>query len=337
MASSKDQTNDLKNHQYKAVKIIDIQPNTPLEFDTYVFLPANNKHIIFSRAGEDMTSDQVQKLQKNRVFSLSVKSDELPKFYEYTARVLRDYHQSSSLSETEKRERLRQLVQDLFLGAPKNGQDGEQSHFEKELMETCGKIVENYVLNTSSAEVYKKITTIVGEQADTYSHAANVSTLASLFSIGVGQGTPEHLALAGLLYKMDDSTSISENLQPKLKQHPQDASSAKDSNQRVSGSQLVRTQKLILPDVIMKSISQVKEHAQAVPGNKKASAKIHIEAQILAIADRFDDLMSLQPGKARLSPHDAISVVEKEFEQDPDPNWNNPSLIREIDILVSGN
>jgi HD-GYP domain-containing protein (c-di-GMP phosphodiesterase class II) len=60
-----------------------------------------------------------------------------------------------------------------------------------------------------------------------------------------------------------------------------------------------------------------------------SSSRICIEAKILGIADEFDYLTSLQPGRTKMTPKEALDHLIKE-------NGSNPSMMKiDVDILIT--
>lgn len=320
---------------FKSVKLVDIQPNAVLAFDTAVYLPANDKYVTFSRSSEALSAEQVGRLRANKISSVFVPVAQMPKFYEHTSKVLQGLGKSSELSETERRDRLHSAVRGLLAGAM--GDSSKEGVFSsgKDIMTDCSKIVESFVLNSPSKSIYSRIQLIVGDQPDHYSHTANTSTLAALFSIGLGLGNPEHLAVAGLLH---DLGLASVPLEVQRKAEKDRTPAEKQIYQKhVAGSiEMAKAQKLILPDAVLKAILQ---HHEKLNGtgypNGIVGSKMTIEAQILAIADRFEELTSLEAGKARLSPIEAIKFFTQEVAQDLGKLWYDPKLMSKILGLMS--
>ena len=317
--------------EFKSVKIIDIQPDTRLAFDTYVFLPTNNKYVIFSRASEALKVELFERLRANKVSSIFVPLDQMPKFYEYTTTVLKNLRTSDSeISETERQQRLYEAVRNLLSDAIRDSQKNGEYSEVKDLFADCSKIVETYILSTSSKSIYHRILAIIGEYPDNYSHSANTSTFAALFSMGLNLGNPEYLAVAGLLH---DLGLASVPIEIQKKQEKDRTPAEQEIYQRhVSATlDMIKAQKLILPDLVLKAILQHHERLNAtgypsgLPG-----AKVSSESQILSIADRFDELTCLEAGKARLTPKEAIEFLSKEVHGDQKSFWYDPTLMGKV-------
>ncbi len=95
---------------FRTVKLVDIDAGEPLSFDTYLFLPRNNKHIRYTGANQPVDK---QKLETRQMNTLWVDHRDMNKFYQYSAKKLRELGESA-VSSTEKAEKLKGSVRGLF-------------------------------------------------------------------------------------------------------------------------------------------------------------------------------------------------------------------------------
>jgi HD-GYP domain-containing protein (c-di-GMP phosphodiesterase class II) len=312
---------------FRPVRLIDLAPNEVLDFETHLYLPTNHKYVKLSAAGESLDAARIEKLKQSKFQNVQVPSEQMPKFYEYSARRLRAYD-SSQQSETEKREKLSNAVRDLVSGLFSE----QSSSFEsgQEMMKDCGEIVKAYLVQGGESEWYMRIQQVLASSADTYTHSANVSTLAALFSLGLGIGRPEDLALAGLLHDIGiaDLPSELQTLDPE--DMTGDQLKAYEAHVQ-STVNLIKSRKIIVPEAVTKAILQ---HHEKYNGTGYPSAlfgdRISKEAQILALADRFDDLTSLRPGKALMSPTEAVKKLRMDQVNDPSKIVYSPQLLKNL-------
>lgn len=313
---------------YRPVKVIDVDSETKLDFDTSIFMPLNQKYIKMSNAGDPLDNERVEKLKKSKFNSVYVPAEQMKKFYDYSAKRLRSLGAGNPMGATERKEKLSDAVRDLI-----STLFSEQSaSFEtgQAMMKDCQEIVKSYILQGAETDWYSRIQQVLGERADTYSHAGNVSTLAALFSMGLGIGKPEDLALAGLLHDIGIAELPAElqlvepeNMTPEqfeeYKKHP--ALSIK----------LIQARKIVVPEIVIKAIQQ---HQELYNGTGYPSGlfgdRICKEAQILALADKFDYLTRLREGKAHLTPSEAVEVLRQEQVNDPSKIKYNPELIKKL-------
>lgn len=321
------------NKAFRPVKIIDIQPNTVLDFDISVYLPANNKFLRYASSGDELGSERSERMAKHKISSVYVTQDQMDKFYSYTAKRLRELGSDGGISETERRERMQNSVRDLMAGIL--GDSSKEGTFEhgKAMVTDCQQIVSNYIQASSDGDWYKQIMKAIDDTSNTYSHAGNVATYSALFSMGLGLGKPEDMAIAGMLHDIG-LVKVPIEIQNK-EENERTKEEAGLYRKHVEYSiEVIKTRKLILSDNIMKAIAQHHEwwNGMGYP-NGLAGKRISIEGQILALADYFDHLISVKPGKPRTTPAEAIKKMQDEMNKDPGQTRFDPELVRKLVVL----
>jgi HD-GYP domain-containing protein (c-di-GMP phosphodiesterase class II) len=318
---------------FRPVKIIDLEPGATLDFETHIFLPANKRYIKLSASGDSLETDRIDRIKKSKFSTIQVPAEQMKHFYSYSAKRLRDLG-SAAISVTEKREKLSGAVRDLISGLFSE----QTSSFEtgQSMMKDCGEIVKTYIIEGAESEWYSRIQSVLGERGDSYSHSANVSTLAALFSMGLGIGKPEDLALAGLLHDigiaelppeiqiLDPEQMNPEQLEA-YKKHPE------------LSVNLIKSRKLIVSDIVSKAILQ---HHELYNGSGYPSGlfgdRICKEAQIIALADRFDYLTRVREGKPLMTPSQAVDHLRALQVNDPSRIHYEPELLKKLLNLFPG-
>jgi HD-GYP domain-containing protein (c-di-GMP phosphodiesterase class II) len=319
----------------RKVRLVDIQPGAVLDFDTFLHMPHNNKHIQYSAKGDALETDQVERLAKHQITSISVPRDQMPEFYAFTAKQLRSIDGNPALSETERRDRMQSAIRDSMSGMFSS----TDSTFEegKLFAQDCQQIVKSYVMSsTSSANGwYEKLLQIGGSEAGTYSHSANVATLAALFSLGLGVGRAEDLAFAGLLHDIG-LADVSPEIQSKASTDRTPSDEAAYRRHPELTIEIIKNRKMIVSENVTKIILQHHERVDGTgyPG-ALAGNRVIPEAQVLALADRFDELTSGTPGHPAIIPTLAVEKIRTENLTDPSRAAIDSDLVRRWSALFA--
>lgn len=290
---------------YKAIKVADLQPGVVLDFALKVYLPRSNKLLHFSHEGDPISDEKFEKLKESNLNTLFVKKDEVEKFRDYTAKVLKDLMKPGALSETDKQDKLetcvRDLISDMFIEDNKENTFSASQSLLSEVKEIIGILVED-----SNKDISSKVNNLINQEQNFYLHLSNVSTYAGLFAMVLGLPNAPEVALAGLLH---DIGKI--NLPPEIADIPEEElnPTAKEAFKKHPefSIDIIKLRRIMLPDGAIKAILQ---HHEAVNGTGYpkgiSGPKISKEARVLAIANAFDNLTSIHPGKYALTPRQAL-------------------------------
>ncbi|MGE4133267.1 MAG: HD-GYP domain-containing protein [Bdellovibrionales bacterium] len=299
----------LAKRAYKRVLSMDLKAKSRLGFTTYVHLPLNNKYLVFANKNEEFSEKKATKLQQHHVGALFIDQKDSSSFFEYVASQMKAA--DNSLSETEREEKLKDSVRNIFREVFDQAAEGT---FEvgRELMDSCRKMVSTYVMPTgSSGDFHSRLMRSVGGLGLDYSHSADVSTIAALFGMAFGSKKVEELAIAGFFhdvalagfpveYGYDVNSSWSEELVKTFKDHPQQSLN------------LVKAKKMILPAEAEKAIFQHHEKFDGTGFPKGTRGeRISEEAQILSLADQFHYLTIARSGQKLLQPLEALDLIAK--------------------------
>lgn len=316
---------------YRSVKLIDIEANTKLDFNVNVFMPVNKKFVCISKAGLNIDGERLERL-RDKTSTLFVDSDEMGYFYKYTSDQIKKMSNNKSVSATEKQSKIKAQVQSIIAGIFTESLKGDTSLDQgKKLLEDARGVVNSFIAGSQKGDWYLRFTQSCGDRFDyAYSHAANVSTYAALFSLGLGIGNPEDLAIAGLLH---DIGMV--GVPPELNELHFDRMSNDDRKMfqdHVGKSlNLIRKRKMLVPDIVYQMVEQHHEEfsGKGFPKGLRGDA-IKIESQVLAVADYFDLLTSTHKDQKALPPLKAIKTIATMNEATPGDMKYNPELIRQI-------
>lgn len=309
---------DGKTQPLRPVSLVDIQPQDSLPFNVHLFLPANNKYIKYIESGASIGPEQHKRLAGSGMKSVFVTRNDLKKFYSYTADRLKSLSQESDgLSETERKERLQTSVRSVFTRIFNSSASDANFQEGKQVVQDAAQIVSSFLQKSSGSEWAKRITERMGEAGNHYSHATNVSTYGALFSIGLGLGNHQEIAIAGLLHDLGEAElpgSILEKpysqLEPSerilFQEHPK------------ASVRIIQERKMVVPPLVQKIILQHHERFNGSGFPEGLSGpKICVEAQILAVADEFDELTRLEQGRPAITAAEAIQAINERGIHDP--------------------
>lgn len=301
----------------RAVKLDDVGAGEKLQFETYVFLPLNQRYVRFSAADREIEENRIKRLNEQKMNTLFVEQKEMGKFYQYAAKKLRDLTgDNKAMSETERQAKREEKVRNLFVSIFDTA--GGDGGFEggRQIIENCQGIISNFVTNGASSNWYEKLMATVGDKADTYSHASRVSTFAALFSIALKIGKPEDLAIAGLFHDLGMADVPPEILDGTRKATPEELAHYHSHPER--SLNLLKNKRVSVPAEVEKAIAA---HHEEITGKGFPKGlpreRIPPEAQLLAYADQFEYLTSLEAGRKRMTPLEAHEEIRKKGTIEP--------------------
>jgi HD-GYP domain-containing protein (c-di-GMP phosphodiesterase class II) len=300
----------------RTVRILDIDAGDSLQFETFIYLPLNKKYIRYTGANQPVESARLEKLQQRQMSQLWVDHRDMNKFYQYSAKKLRELGEGG-VSSTEKQEKLKDCVRTLFSDI---FDQSVKADFDqgRETIKQCESIISNYITKGVSSNWYKKLLSSIGEGEDTYNHASNVSTFAALFAIGMGHQHPEDLAMAGLFHDLGLSM-LPEDLQGKKESELTEEEKESYYSHADKSVMMIKNKRIIIPDSVERAIAMHHEawHGRGFP-RKLAGPRIAEDAQILSFADQFDYLTRTEEGRQRLMPMQALEEIRRSGTINPD-------------------
>ncbi len=298
---------------FRRVQLIDIQPSEKLDFDTFFYMPVNKKYLKMSTAGDELDSKQHEKLTKSGVNSVHVTADQIQKFYDFTGAKLRALHQGEGLSETERKDRMTSAIRNLMASVFNDSSSQATLESGKNILADCQQIVKSFIVSgADQASWYEKMLQATGAESGSHNHSGNVATFGALFSLAIGEGDPEQIALAGLLHDMGIA-DLPNEVQGKDRNEFTREETEQYQKHVEHTLAIIKFRKMILPDTVIKAVSQHHERWSGTGYPKgHAGSRISIEAQLLALADEFDYLTLTKDGSPRVPPADAFRMIYEE-------------------------
>lgn len=314
---------------FRPVKMVDIKAGTTLEFEVSVYMPVNKKFVKVVNRGDSLNQERIDRFKQHNVNNMFVPAEQMPQFYSYTAQVLRDLsNDNNPMAATERKEKLAESVRSLISGLftqHANSFEGGQA-----VLQDCHEIVKKFILAGADGAWYSRILEVLGENTNAYSHAGNVSTLAALFSMGLGIGKPEDLAIAGLLHDIGVA-ELPEEIQTLDYEKMSPAQKKEYQKHPEFSVELLKKRKISLPDSVSKAILQHHEFFNG-SGYPKGlyGDRICKEAHLLALADRFDELTRMADGSPLMSPLDAVKQLRLEQVENPSKIHYHPEVLKKL-------
>jgi putative nucleotidyltransferase with HDIG domain len=294
---------------YREVPLIDLKADTVLGFDTYIYLPLNRKFIRFSSAGYPLSEDRAKRLLEHEVRIVYVAQEQLPAYAKFTATQLKNISDNTGATPAERKKQMQTAVRALLTGfLAENADPGDYSE-----------IIKTYILETSGEtdSFYERMLKLTGS-GDAYSHVSNVSSLASMFSLGLGIGKVEEIALAGLLHDIGLADVAPENMEKSDEERSESERLAYQKHPETA-LQIIKRRQIELNTRVLKIIEQHHERwdARGYPAELRENA-ILPESQLLAIADELEYATQVKPGKTRVSLREAAEKILKSPGFDPE-------------------
>jgi HD-GYP domain-containing protein (c-di-GMP phosphodiesterase class II) len=303
---------------YRPVQLVDLRPNETLDFDTYMYMPMNKKHIKLSSAGDEIDPERHEKMTKSGINSVHVTSDQMKHFYSFAAKKLRELQTGSGLSETERKERMTSAIRNLMASVFNDSSSDATVESGRGMIADCQEIVKSFITEgTDKNSWYAKMLQVTGAETSTYNHSGNVATFGALFSLAVGMGKPEDIALAGLLHDMGmaDLPPAVQGKTAKERNKEEEEQYRKHVDHTLN---IIKFRKMTLPESVVKAIAQHHERWSGTGYPKGHSGfRIIPEAQILTLADQFDYLTMTRDGHPRMSPSAAFMAMYEDCLNDP--------------------
>jgi len=302
---------------FSPVRLVDIEPGARLPFQVSVYLNTMAMYYTIAAPGEVLDAERVDKLKKRNVSNVYVPCEQLHLFYSYSANRLKELASGSgNMTETERKERMRESVRGLITGMLSESFTKDPGESGK-MMVHAQEIVHEYIMVNDKSDWYDRLMREIGQRGDTYTHISSVATYSVLFSLLLGIEGPAELATAGMFHDLGlsrlpaevqrkDASAFTPEEVTIHRQHP------------VLSIEMIQAKRIQVSDRVLQAIRQHHEKwdGTGFPEGLKEDA-VCVEAQLLGFADRFDYLTSAENSIAPMTPAQAIRVLEAEGIMNP--------------------
>lgn len=277
---------------FRPVKIGDVPCDVPLDFETFLYLPRNDRYVKLSRAGRPLDRERLERMKGLELLAVHISAEDRGKFDRLFEE--RSAPGARAVSATERAERfgesVRDLVSDLFNRSSASVSMDAGRAFIAESRRIAALAVP--AADAGPADWYGKWLSACSVARGPYDHFVNVSAFAALFSAMLGIGIPEELAMAGLLHDVGLAAlpapaphareeTLSGEERERMRRHPQTSLS------------ILRGWRMSVPDAVARAIL---EHHERYDGSgypeNLGGPQIAPEAQLIAIADELDESIS---------------------------------------------
>jgi len=298
-----DEPSELSFDQLTRVSIGDLAGAKTLTFNLYLYLPMNQKIILYVEKDRPIEDKVIRKFKENPQYALYIRRSDLSKYFDFCRALLRSDDQTLTPAEASQQVAIR--LAGLMGGFFNDANIGEEE--SKLMLENLKNLVSQ--LPDASGEkqdLVKAVGHLVSQQMSHLTHAQNVAAYSCLFGLALGQTEPETLRIGGLLHDLGlsdlpneliglDLEDMTEEQAAKYKLHPG------------GGKISIENKKIAVPPAVLDMVlfHHERPDGSGYPYGKK-SAETPLIAKICAFADEFDKLTSVRPGHRQLSPREAM-------------------------------
>ena len=304
---------EVETKLYAPIRLIDLVAGSQINFEIRIHLPKNNRYVAYASPGDTFDENRLARLKKFEMNSIFIPFSDLPKFHEYSAQRLLQLSENdqNTLQAEENQNRLQKFVKELLKGYLSESYANALKPNKKNI-EHSKKIIDQYLVLKYPGDWFKKVRSVMFGAGEILSHSSNVAAYAIFFSMVLNIGDHKELATAGMLHDVG-LAGLQKKLQNILiekmtsiefedyKKHP-------GLSIRAIDDQHLKVSKIVTDAI---QLHHERWGGGGFPFGVKGS-RLSAEAQILALADRFDELTRVDLTSTPLSLDQAIAQLERE-------------------------
>lgn len=296
---------ELSYDQLLRINIIEIEKMKDLSFNVYLYLPMNQKIILYLEESRPIDERVIKKFRENRHYSMYIRRSDIRKYLDYCRHLLESNSADAELSELERVKEKSKKIAGLMGGFFSDDSMSEEE--SKAMFENIKSVIEGLEDESGSKRnLLKSVSQFASQQMTHISHAQNVSAYCCLFGMALGIMEPETLRMGGLLHDLGLSDLPSSLIGRNLEEMGEEEA-AKYKLHPGGGKYSIEEKKLQVPQAVVDMVLYHHERpdGSGYPYGLKAE-DIPPIAKVCAFADEFDKLTSVRTGYRQLSPTEAM-------------------------------
>ncbi|MGK5086876.1 HD domain-containing phosphohydrolase [Bdellovibrionota bacterium FG-2] len=186
--------------EYQQVQILNILPNQILNFDLYLFLPANNKHIKYVAAGDRMREEQLQQLKFKKTMFMHIRCDDAEKYNSFIKSNIRNL-----LNNEDKNLRIMAIKASAKLvmnSLDMVGSELDLITYSNNCVEVA-KSVADELTHSNISDAYSTVLEFMSGTPSLSNHSLMVSSLGVFMAMSLGNYAPKtftEVAYGGLIH-----------------------------------------------------------------------------------------------------------------------------------------
>lgn len=330
---------ELTLDQLLRVNILDVERVNKLDFEVFVFLPLNQRAILYIDKHQPVDERVVKKFKENPHYNLYIRRADLSHYLEFCRHIIRADGEPA-LQEKDRARHMSEKIAGLMGGFFSD--DASTEDDGRALLNNVKALVQGLEDQSGSKKnMVEAVHHYASQRLTHYTHAHNVATYCAIFGLVAGINEPETLRMGGLLHDLGLADLPGSLLEKNLSEMSED-DAAQYKLHPGGGKFSVERQKLGVPKEVIDMILLHHEHTDGsgYPYGKKTD-EIPPMAKICALADVFDRLTSVRTGHRQLSPAAAMRRIAGLDGLAPEPvfdhSFHQPIIDRFMAELMGSN
>ncbi len=292
---------DVPVESYCRIPIDEFLAGNTIKFEIYVCIK-DDKYIKIAHTGENIAMEKIHAFKSKGVNFLYVKKEDFARYVGFNLSLVNVAKNKDSISKEKKIQLVKHasdvVMENLFV----NGLDQQVFNQAKEVLESTLTVL------VESNEISGLISTLSGNGDHLYAHNLGVSVFSTLIAKQIGWKSPTRLfkiSTAGLFHDIG-LKEIDRGIVDKPR------SSMTPDEIKIYESHCVRGAEILsrIPTISDEIIQAVLQHHESADGrgypSKLAAGKINTMARLIAVADKFCELILPAKNYPGLSPQKAV-------------------------------